>query len=89
MPINRVFQKLKKHKKDGFHLICNPSKIKGCRASKFENRQKLSKIRHFQGFAEFYKNQCPESLINQGFWAVDIKISEKYKPNETTVSLGN
>ena len=43
-------------------------------------------MRHFQGFAEFYKNQCSESLINQGFWAIDMKISEKYKSNETAVS---
>jgi hypothetical protein len=29
MPINRAFQRLKKPRKDGFPLLCNPSKIKG------------------------------------------------------------
>nr|DAJ45852.1 MAG TPA: Initiation control protein YabA [Caudoviricetes sp.] len=31
MPINRAFQRLKKPREDGFHAVCNPSKIKGCR----------------------------------------------------------
>lgn len=34
MPIDWAFQRLKKPRKDGFPLLCNPSKIKGVQGMK-------------------------------------------------------
>lgn len=56
MPINRVFQRLKKPMKDGFHMV-----QKGGRMAK------LKKIAKIKGFESKELKELLESIENKGF----------------------
>lgn len=56
MPINRAFQRLKKPRKDGFHMVQ--------KGGKMENLKKIAKIK---GFESKELKEMLEAIENKGF----------------------